>query len=104
MADDLADARAAAGLAVLDVTGQRVDNIAGEMGAVGRRQRSALLALEVIRQEQFVVILGKDQVNAGSLEIAVEQQMRSGDDDRIRGGVRSGWRNSLEVAMRMRMR
>src|SRR6266481_3856606 len=103
MADDLGGIRGSR-LGVPNMPRQRVDNIAGEMGAVGRRQRSALLALEVIRQEQFVVILGKDQVNAGSLEIAVEQQMRSGDDDRIRGGVRSGWRNSLEVAMRMRMR
>jgi len=100
MADDVAAARVGAGLAVLDVTCQRVDNIAGEVGAVGRRQRGALLALEVIRQDQFVAVLGKDQVNAGSLEISVEQQMRVRDNNRVRRSVRGVRGNGLHVAMR----
>ena len=103
MADDLGGIRGSR-LGVPNMPRQRVDNIAGEMGAVGRRQRSALLALEVIRHDQFVVVLGKDQVKAGSLEISVEQQLRIGDDNRIRRSVRSGRRNGFEVAVRMRMR
>ena len=77
--------------------------IAGEMGAIGRRQRGALLALEVIVQDQFVVVLGKDQVDAGPLEVAVEQQMRVGNDDRIRRRMRRVRGNRLDVAMPMRM-
>ena len=58
------------------------------MGAVGRGQRGALLALEIIVQDEFAVVLGKDQVDAGSLEIPVEQKLRVGNDDRVRGRVR----------------
>jgi hypothetical protein len=71
------------------------------MGAVGRRQRGALLALEVIGHDQFVVVLGKDQVNAGSLEVSIEKQLRIGNDNRIRGSVGGVLGNGLEVAMRM---
>ena len=59
---------------------QRVDKIAAEVGAIGRRKRSALLALEVILQDQFVVVLGKNQVDAGPLEISIEKQLRVGDE------------------------
>jgi hypothetical protein len=55
MADDLGHARRAVGLRQLDVTGQRVDDVAGEMGAIGRCQRRALLTLEVVMQNQFAV-------------------------------------------------
>jgi hypothetical protein len=37
-------------------------------------------------------------------EVSIEKQLRIGDDNRIRGSVRSGPRNGLEVAMRMGMR
>ena len=73
MADHRGRAGAAVGLRELDVAGQRVDDVAGQMGAVGRRQRGALLALEIILQHQFAIVLGKDEVDAGSLEVAVEQ-------------------------------
>jgi len=36
MADHLGGARAAAGLRELLVTGQRIDDVAGEVGAIGR--------------------------------------------------------------------
>ncbi len=65
MADHLAGGGAAVGLRVFGVAGQRVDEIAGEVRAVGRRQRGALLALEVVVQDQFVVVVGKHQVDAG---------------------------------------
>ncbi|HEX3116702.1 MAG TPA: hypothetical protein VHQ48_14585 [Bradyrhizobium sp.] len=73
MADHVTGARAAVGLRELLIAGQRADDIAGEVRAIGRRQRGALLALEVILQNQFVAVPGKHQVDAGPLEIAVEQ-------------------------------
>ena len=59
-----ADAGAAVGLRELGVPGQRVDDVAGEMGAIGRRQRRPLLALEVIVQDEFVAVAGQDEVDA----------------------------------------
>ena len=88
VADHLADARAAIGLRELSMAGQRVDDIAGEMGAIGRGQRGALLALEVVMQHEFVVVLGQDQIDAGPLEVAVEQQMRIRDDNGVRRRMR----------------
>jgi len=84
MADDLPDHRTGAGLADLDMPGERVDDVAGQMRAVGRGQRGALLALEIIVEHDFAVIAGQDQVDAGPLEVRVEQEMRVGNDDRIR--------------------
>ena len=104
MADDLAGARAAVGLRVLTCAGQRVDDVAGEMGAIGRRQRGALLALEVIVQDQFVVVLGKDQVDAGPLEVAAEKQMRVRDDDGVRRSVRGVLRKVSTCDMPMECR
>ena len=85
MTDDLGDAGAAVGLRIFDLAGQRADDVAGEVGAVGRRQCGALFALEVVMQDQFVVVLGKHQIDAGPLEVAVEQQIRVRDDNRVRG-------------------
>ena len=109
MADHLADARRCRRPArYCDVAGQRVDDVAGEMGAIGRRQRGALLALEVILQDQFLVVLGKDQVDAGPLEIAVEQQMRVRNDDRVRQArapaMESTWRWRMRMARPSRQR
>ena len=75
VADDLASVVDVRGLRVFDMARKRVDDVAGEMSAVGRRQRCAVLALEVIVHDQFVVVLGKDQVDAGPLEVSVEQQL-----------------------------
>ena len=99
MTDDLAGAGAAVRrLRVFDVAGQRVDKITGKMGAVGRGQRRALLALEVIMQDQFLIVLGKDQIDAGPLEISVEKQMRVRDDDRVRRSVGGVNRLDMDVA------
>src|SRR5258708_4482657 len=78
VADDLGSIRRASCLGVLNMPCQRVDKIAGEVSAIGRRKRSALFAPEVILQDQFVVVLGKNQVDAGSLKISVEKQTRVG--------------------------
>ncbi len=88
MADDLGGIRRASCLGVLNMPCQRVDNIAGEMRTIGRRKRGALLASEVILQDQFVVVLGNNQVDAGSPKISIQKQIRVGDDNRIRRSVR----------------
>ena len=84
--------------AILDMAGQRVDDVAGEMGAIGRGQRGALLALEVVVQDEFVVVAGQDQVDAGPLEVAGEQQMGVGNDDGVRRRMR---RNAIDMDMPM---
>ena len=52
----LATLGAAVGLRHLDVAGQRIDDVAGEIGAIGRGQRGALLALEVVVQHQLAIV------------------------------------------------
>ena len=102
MADDLGGIRRASCLGVLNMPCQRVDNIAGEVGAIGRRQRGALLALEIIAQDELLVVLGKNQVDAGSLEISVKEQLCVRDDNRVRRSVRR--RNGLDVDVPVGMR
>ena len=104
MADHLAGARAAVRLRIFGVAGQRADDIAGEVRAIGRRQRRALLALEVIMQDQLVVVPGKDQVDAGPLEVAIEKQLRVRDDDGVRRRVRGVPGNGLDVGMALECR
>ena len=104
MADDLGGIRRSSSLGVLTMPCQRVDKIAGEMGAIGRRQRGAILALEVILQHQFVVALGKNEVDAGALEISVEQQLRIRNDNGVRRHVRGVLGNGLDVDVLMGMR
>ena len=52
-------------------------------------------------QDQFSIILRKDQINAGPREFSAEKQMRVRDDDRIRRNVRSMKRLDVAVAVRM---
>ncbi len=104
VADHLGGIRRASGLGNFDVTGQCVDDVAGELGAVGRGECRALLALEVVVQDQLVVVLGKHQVDAGPLEIAVEQQLGVRHDNRIGRNVGRVVRKSLDVGVRIWMR
>ena len=99
MADHMAGGDAAVGLRVFGVAGQRVDEIAGEMGAIGRRQRGALLALEVIVQHQLLLVVGKHEVDAGPLEISVEEQLRVRNDDGACGRVRRVRGNAFHMGM-----
>ena len=69
------DAGAAVGLRELGVTGQRVDEVTGEVSAIWGSQRGAFLALEVLMQDEFAVAVGEDEVDARPLEVAVEQQI-----------------------------
>jgi hypothetical protein len=52
-------------------------------------------------QDQFVVVVGQDQVDAGSLELSAEQQLRVGDDDGIRRSVRG---RAIDMRMHSGMR
>ena len=81
---------------------QRVDDVAGEVGAVGRGQRGALLAPEVLAQHELAVAIGEDQVDAGPLEVPVEQEMSIGDNYGVR---RRMCRNlvDMEIAGRRKM-
>jgi hypothetical protein len=58
------DAGSAAGLGELRVAGQCVDDVAGEVGAIGRGKRGAFLTLEVIGQQDLAVTAGEDQVKS----------------------------------------
>ncbi len=82
VADDLGGLGGAAGLRVLGVTGERVDEVAGEMRAIRRCQRRAVLALEIVVQNQFPIVLRDDEVEPGALEVAGEQQLPVVDGDR----------------------
>jgi hypothetical protein len=83
------------------MAGKRIDDITGEVSAIGRGQRRALLALEVIVQDQLLVVVGQDQVDARPLEVSAEQQLGVGDDNRIRGSMRG---RAIDMRMHHGMR
>lgn len=64
------------------VTGERVDDVAGQMRAVGRGQGRAFFTPEVVVQDQLAIILRQDQIEAGTFEIAGEEQLGVVNDDR----------------------
>ena len=88
----------AVGLRVFNVTGERIDEIAGKMSAVGRRQSRAQITFEVIVQNQFSIGAGKNKIEAGSLKIPVEEQLGVGDDNRVGRSLRGVNRLYVGVA------
>ncbi len=46
-----------------------------------------LLALEVIMQNEFAAVAGKNEIDARALELCAEQQLRVGNDNGIRRSV-----------------
>ncbi len=82
MADDLRGGNSGGGLRILHMAGECVDDVAGEVRAVGRGDRRALVAPEIIVNDEIVPIMGQHEVEAGALEIAVEDQVRVGNDER----------------------
>jgi hypothetical protein len=74
------------------------------MGAIRRRQRRALLALEVIVQDQLLIFRRKDQIDAGPFEVAVEKQVRIRDDDGICRCMGRMRRNAIAGRMTAGMR
>jgi len=76
--DDLGNAGAAVGLRKLGVPGQRVDNVAGEMGAIGRSQRRPLLTLEVIMQDDFMAVADTTKSTPARLKSPVNSRCASG--------------------------
>ena len=87
VADDLRRGGAGCGLRVLDMARQRVDDVAGEVGAVGRGDRRALVAPEIIMNDELVTVMGQHEVAACALEVAVEDQVGVGNDERAVGHV-----------------
>ena len=101
VADDLVGAGSAVRLRILYLTGQRGDEIAGKVSAIGRRQRRALLAFEVIMKNKLAAVVGKNEIDAGSFEFSAEKHVRIGNDDRIRRNMSGVNRLGVEVAARM---
>ena len=100
VADDLARIRRAAGLGILNVTGKRVDDVAGQTGAIGRHQRGMLVAGEIILDDLFAAVLRQDQIGAGPLVVARKQQIGVGD----RNGVAVAVMRKFMDIPRLRMR
>ena len=55
-------------------------------------------------QDQFLMVLRKDQIDAGPLEISVEKQLRVRDDNRARRNMRGVNRLDVDVAIGMQPR
>ena len=97
----LAASARAGGLGVLDVAGERADDVAGELGAIGRRQRGALFADEIILDDVLAAVLRQDQIGAGALVVAGEQQIGVGDRDGVGVAV---MRKFMDANVRCRKR
>ncbi len=97
MADHLADAGAAVGLRQLNMAGQRIDDLAGEKGAIDGGQRP-FVALEVVGEHELAIGVGDDEIDAAALEVASEEQMRVLDDNRVR---RRLGRHRLDMRLRL---
>ena len=82
--DDLVGSRTAAGLGIFDLTGECADGLAGQAGAIGRRQCGPVLAAEIVAHDEFVAILRQHQIQTGSLVVAGKQQIGVGYDHDVR--------------------
>ncbi len=87
MTDDLRGRSSAAGLGDLHVPRERVDDLTGEMGPVGGGDRRALVALEIVLDDEFAPVMGQHEIDAGAFELAVEDQIGIGNDERALGHV-----------------
>lgn len=63
------------------MAGERVDDVAGEVGAIGRGERRALVAPEIIVNDEVVPVMGQNEVETRALELAVKDQVRIGNND-----------------------
>ena len=87
MADDLRRGGTGRGLRILDVTRERADDVAGEVGAIGRGDRGALVAPEIIVNDEVMAVVRQHEIETRALELAVEDQVGVGNDDRAFGHV-----------------
>ena len=93
MTDDLVDgSNRASRLCELNGAGERIYDIAREAGSVRRGKGCSFVASEIIGHDDFMAVLLQDQVEARTLELGIEQEMRVGNDDRV---VRRGMRASV---------
>jgi hypothetical protein len=72
MTNHLADAGAAIGLCELGVARQCIDDIAGEPRPVRGCQTCAMIALEVIPDQEMAIVPRNLQVQTGPLEVSRE--------------------------------
>ena len=93
VADDLGSGDAGRGLRILDVAGEGVDDVAGEMGAIGRGDRCPLVTPEIIVNDELVPLMGQHEIETCALELAVEDQVRVGNNDRAVGQMTLRLRN-----------
>ncbi len=82
MADDLRRSRAGPGLRDLNITRERADDIAGEMRAVRRGDRRALVAPKIIVNDELVAVMREHEIETRALEVAVKDQIRIFDHHR----------------------
>ncbi|MFK4528421.1 hypothetical protein ABIF90_006402 [Bradyrhizobium japonicum] len=87
VADDLRGGDAGRGLRNLHMARERVDDVAGEMGAIGRGDRCALVALEIIVNDELMPLVGQHEVETCALELAIEDQVSIGNNERAVGHV-----------------
>ena len=71
----------------MHMAGECVDDVAGEVRAVGRGDRRALVAPEIIVNDEIVPIMGQHEIETGALEIAVKDQVRVGNHECAIGHV-----------------
>ena len=68
------------GLRVVNVAGQRIDDMSRERRTVLRGERGPRFALEVVSDDEFLTVSGNDQVVADPRVVTRKQQMRIGND------------------------
>ena len=70
-----------AGLGVVAVAGERLHHVSGDASAVRPQQRRPVVAAKVIMDGDVAVAVRQNQIGAGALEVAGEQQMGVGHGD-----------------------
>ncbi|KAF0188037.1 MAG: hypothetical protein FD165_2869 [Gammaproteobacteria bacterium] len=84
LADDLFRRDIAAGLRVVDLTGERLDGLAGQVCTIGGGQGGPVLAAEVLARHEFLAVFRQHQIQARALVVAGKQQMGVRNDNRVR--------------------
>ena len=81
MTDDLSSLCRRCGLRVVDVAGQRINDVTGKGRTVLGGEGWPCVTLEVVSDDEFLAVARNDQVAADPHILAREQQMRVGNND-----------------------
>ena len=79
--DDLSSLCRRCGLRVVDVAGQRINDVTGKGRTVLGGEGWPCVTLEVVSDDEFLAVARNDQVAADPHILAREQQMRVGNND-----------------------